>query len=79
MGDTYTHGHHASVLRSHTWRTAENSAAYLLGSLAPGQRLLEGVAHEHDDIGLLKLLAVHVDDFRGEPSPGLEAQGAQGT
>ena len=41
MGDTYTHGHHASVLRSHTWRTAENSAAYLLGSLAPGQRLLD--------------------------------------
>lgn len=41
MGDTYTHGHHDSVLRSHTWRTAENSAAYLLGSLAPGQRLLD--------------------------------------
>ncbi|MYW66859.1 methyltransferase domain-containing protein [Streptomyces sp. SID8379] len=28
----YTHGHHESVLRSHTWRTALNSAAYLLGS-----------------------------------------------
>ena len=41
MGDTYTHGHHASVLRSHTWRTAENSAAYLLDSLEPGQRLLD--------------------------------------
>jgi SAM-dependent methyltransferase len=41
MGDTYTHGHHASVLRSHTWRTAENSAAYLLDHLAPGQRLLD--------------------------------------
>ena len=41
MGDTYTHGHHASVLRSHTWRTAENSAGYLLGSLEPGQRLLD--------------------------------------
>jgi ubiquinone/menaquinone biosynthesis C-methylase UbiE len=41
MGDTYTHGHHASVLRSHTWRTAENSAAYLLDSLQPGQRLLD--------------------------------------
>ena len=23
----YTHGHHESVLRSHRWRTAENSAA----------------------------------------------------
>lgn len=39
--DTYTHGHHESVLRSHRWRTAENSAAYLLYSLAPGQDLLD--------------------------------------
>jgi ubiquinone/menaquinone biosynthesis C-methylase UbiE len=39
--DTYTHGHHESVLRSHRWRTAENSAAYLLPSLLPGQRLLD--------------------------------------
>ena len=41
MGDTYTHGHHESVLRSHTWRTAENSAAHLLPHLSPGQRLLD--------------------------------------
>lgn len=41
MGDTYTHGHHESVLRSHTWRTAANSAAYLLPHLRPGQRLLD--------------------------------------
>lgn len=41
MGDTYTHGHHASVLRSHTWRTAENSAAHLLPHLRSGQRLLD--------------------------------------
>jgi ubiquinone/menaquinone biosynthesis C-methylase UbiE len=41
MGDTYTHGHHESVLRSHTWRTAENSAGYLLDSLETGQRLLD--------------------------------------
>ena len=38
---TYTHGHHESVLRSHTWRTAENSAAYLLPHLRPGQSLLD--------------------------------------
>jgi SAM-dependent methyltransferase len=38
---TYTHGHHESVLRSHTWRTAENSAAYLLPSLAPGLSVLD--------------------------------------
>ena len=39
--DVYTHGHHESVLRSHRWRTAENSAAYLLPHLQPGQRLLD--------------------------------------
>lgn len=41
MGDTYTHGHHESVLRSHRWRTAENSCAYLLPHLEPGQRVLD--------------------------------------
>ncbi len=39
--DTYTHGHHSSVLRSHRWRTAENSAGYLLPRLHPGQHLLD--------------------------------------
>jgi ubiquinone/menaquinone biosynthesis C-methylase UbiE len=39
--ETYTHGHHESVLRSHTWRTAQNSAAYLLGHLRPGMNLLD--------------------------------------
>jgi ubiquinone/menaquinone biosynthesis C-methylase UbiE len=37
----YTHGHHESVLRSHTWRTAENSAGYLLPELTPGLDLLD--------------------------------------
>ncbi|MFB7929827.1 class I SAM-dependent methyltransferase [Streptomyces sp. NPDC056039] len=37
----YTHGHHESVLRSHTWRTAANSAAYLLPSLKPHMRILD--------------------------------------
>jgi len=37
----YTHGHHESVLRSHTWRTVENSAAYLASHLAPGLRVLD--------------------------------------
>jgi SAM-dependent methyltransferase len=41
MPDVYTHGHHESVLRSHRWRTAENSAGYLLGSLRPGLDLLD--------------------------------------
>jgi ubiquinone/menaquinone biosynthesis C-methylase UbiE len=39
--EVYTHGHHESVLRSHTWRTAENSAGYLLGALRPGFDLLD--------------------------------------
>jgi ubiquinone/menaquinone biosynthesis C-methylase UbiE len=38
---TYTHGHHESVLRSHTWRTAQNSASYLLPHLRAGQSLLD--------------------------------------
>jgi 2-polyprenyl-3-methyl-5-hydroxy-6-metoxy-1,4-benzoquinol methylase len=37
----YTHGHHESVLRSHRWRTAENSCAYLLPRLCPGLDLLD--------------------------------------
>ncbi|MEU8774335.1 methyltransferase domain-containing protein [Streptomyces sp. NPDC048606] len=37
----YTHGHHESVLRSHRWRTAANSAAYLIGELRPGLRVLD--------------------------------------
>jgi ubiquinone/menaquinone biosynthesis C-methylase UbiE len=41
MGDVYTHGHHDSVLRSHRWRTAENSAAYLLPSLRAGMEILD--------------------------------------
>lgn len=38
---TYLHGHHESVLRSHTWRTAENSAAYLLPSLRADHTVLD--------------------------------------
>jgi ubiquinone/menaquinone biosynthesis C-methylase UbiE len=37
----YTHGHHESVLRSHRWRTADNSAAYLLPHLGSGTSLLD--------------------------------------
>jgi len=43
MSDThqYTHGHHESVLRTHNWRTAANSAAYLLDSLSPNAHILD--------------------------------------
>lgn len=40
-GDTYTHGHHASVVGQHARRTAEEYAAHLLPRLQPGQRLLD--------------------------------------
>jgi SAM-dependent methyltransferase len=39
--DRYLHGHHDSVLRSHRWRTAENSAGYLLAHLPPAARVLD--------------------------------------
>jgi ubiquinone/menaquinone biosynthesis C-methylase UbiE len=39
--DRYTHGHHESVLRSHTWRTAQNSAGFLLPHLKRGDSLLD--------------------------------------
>ena len=39
--ERYTHGHHDSVLRSHRWRTAANSAAYLRADLRPGMELLD--------------------------------------
>jgi SAM-dependent methyltransferase len=39
--ERYTHGHHESVLRSHRWRTAANSAGYLLPHLHAGQDLLD--------------------------------------
>ena len=41
MGDTYTHGHHESVLRSHIWRTADNSAGHLLPHLRAGDEVLD--------------------------------------
>ena len=39
--DVYTHGHAESVLRSHRWRTAENSAGYLLPRLREDARILD--------------------------------------
>ena len=41
MPEQYTHGHHESVLRTHEKRTVANSAAYLIPSLKPGQRILD--------------------------------------
>ncbi|KAJ6601182.1 UbiE family methyltransferase [Mycena vulgaris] len=41
MTAQYTHGHHESVLRSHSWRTAQNSCGYLLSSLSPTMHILD--------------------------------------
>lgn len=41
MSERYTHGHGEAVLRSHRWRTATNSAAYLLGHLRAGMSVLD--------------------------------------
>jgi SAM-dependent methyltransferase len=41
MSTTYKVGHHESVLRSHRWRTVENSAAYLRPHLRSGMQLLD--------------------------------------
>jgi len=41
MDDVYSHGHHDSVLRSHRWRTAENSAAYVLSRLRNTDRVVD--------------------------------------
>lgn len=40
-GSSYTHGHAESVLRSHRWRTVDNSAAYLAHRLVPGAGVLD--------------------------------------
>ena len=48
--EKYTHGHHESVLRSHTWRTIANSAAYLAPHLrrrSAGARRRLWPRHDH--------------------------------
>ena len=39
--ERYIHGHHESVLRSHSWRTVDNSAAYLAPHLQSGLTVLD--------------------------------------
>ncbi|MGB7448064.1 MAG: methyltransferase domain-containing protein [Ornithinimicrobium sp.] len=39
--DVYTHGHADPVLRSHRWRTVENSAAYLTPRIRNSSRILD--------------------------------------
>jgi SAM-dependent methyltransferase len=41
MSGPYLHGHHASVLRSHSWRTVDNSAPHLIPYLKPNLKVLD--------------------------------------
>ncbi|KAI9714842.1 MAG: hypothetical protein M1820_000131 [Bogoriella megaspora] len=38
---TYSHGHHSSVVKSHSRRTAQNSAAFLLPYIQPTSNILD--------------------------------------
>jgi SAM-dependent methyltransferase len=73
----YTHGHQAPVLRSHRWRTAENSAGYLLGALRPGDRLLDvGCGPGTITLDLGRLVAP--GEVLGiDPSPDVIAQASE--
>ncbi len=65
--DTYTHGHHESVLRSHAWRTVANSASHLEPHLRPGQHVLDvGCGPRADQLHV----ATGGGDHVGEPAGG---------
>jgi SAM-dependent methyltransferase len=80
MPDVYTHGHHDSVLRSHRWRTAENSAAYLLPHLAPDAKVLDvGCGPGTITAGLAdRVPRGHVSGIDAEPAVIEEAGGLAG-
>jgi SAM-dependent methyltransferase len=80
MEETYTHGHQEPVLRSHRWRTAENSAAYLLPHLAPGLDVLDvGCGPGTITAGLAARVAPgRVIGVDREPDVIAEARGACG-
>lgn len=67
----YTHGHAESVLRSHTWRTAANSAAFLLPHLQPTMTLLDvgcGPGTITADLALNYVSQGHVTALENAPS-----------
>ena len=57
QNNVYTHGHHESVLRSHKWRTVENSAQFLVPFLKDGSLLLDaGCGPGNISAGLAELI-----------------------
>lgn len=69
--DTYTHGHHESVLRSHSRRTVENSAGYLVPQLTTGRSVLDiGCGPGTITVGLAERVAPgEVVGIDREPAP----------
>lgn len=67
----YTHGHHDSVLRSHRWRTVQNSAAYLIPHLRSGHQVLDiGCGPGTITIDLARMVAPgSVVGIDNEPAP----------
>jgi hypothetical protein len=61
--EVYSHGHHNSVLQSHRWQTAENSAAYLLPQLEPADRLLDVGIGAGTTTGSRRLVLCHTRGY----------------
>jgi len=76
--NTYIHGHHDSVLRSHRWRTVDNSAAYLAPYLRAGQYVLDvGCGPGTITIDLAQRVAPgSVLGIDNDPAPLVEARDA---
>jgi len=75
--DRYTHGHAEPVLQSHRWRTADNSAGYLLPYLKAGMAVLDvGCGPGTITVDLAALVAPgHVIGLDVSPEPLAEARG----
>jgi 2-polyprenyl-3-methyl-5-hydroxy-6-metoxy-1,4-benzoquinol methylase len=59
---TYTHGHRESVLRSHKWRTVDNSAAYLAPHFTSTTSVLDlgcGPGTITDDVAPIRLTGTY--------------------
>jgi ubiquinone/menaquinone biosynthesis C-methylase UbiE len=53
----YAHGHHETVLKSHLWRTVENSAAFFVPYITPSMKILDvGCGPGNITTGLAKLV-----------------------
>ncbi|PLB44861.1 UbiE/COQ5 methyltransferase [Aspergillus steynii IBT 23096] len=75
---TYTTNHAPSVLQTHSWRTATNSAAYLLPYIQPGMKILDigcGPGSISLDFARLVTPTGHVTGVEYSPDPLATARG----